>query len=256
MRILFDTDLEGATGVYNMEMCFRGDCLFEFAYKELAEDINAAADGAFAGGANEVIVLDGHGELGLDFSQLDSRVICGNSESLNSGFDAMFCIGYHAMAGTWNAFLDHTQSSKTWFEYRINGRPCGEIAQSAIQAAHYNAPVILVTGDEAAVTEAHAFLGEIEEVTVKRSIGRNSCRLYNSAETRKKIREAAMTAVNNLCIGSKSYMLYKPTLPMEILLTYTRSDYADVAVMKNPRLERLDSRTIRKIAESYLDIMP
>jgi D-aminopeptidase len=35
--------------------------------------------------------------------------------------DAYAEIGLHAMAGTQNAFLEHTQSSKQWFDYQING---------------------------------------------------------------------------------------------------------------------------------------
>lgn len=156
MRLFFDTDLEGATGVFNMSMVYRGDPLFDYAYTQLAKDINAALAGAFDGGAQECRVSDGHGEQGLDWSQIDPRALPGDFDS-NWSFDAMFLIGNHAQAGTQNAFLDHTQSASTWFRYTVNGRPTGEIGQSAMQSALVGAPVILVTGDEAAITEAHNF---------------------------------------------------------------------------------------------------
>jgi D-amino peptidase len=258
MKVMILTDLEGAWGVKTMESCFRGDDDFDNAYACLAGDINEAVAGAFDGGANEVVVLDGHGQLGLNLDLIDKRAVSRHytAAALSESFDAMFCVGFHAMAGTQNAFLDHTQSSTSWFEYRINGRPSGEIAQSGLWAAYLNAPMILLTGDEAAVAEAHNFIGELECVAVKRGIGRNQCAMYDEGESRAKIRAAAERAVKSFLSGSCPVKPYKLTLPMEIVLTYMRSDYADQAVKNNPALERIGPRTVRKIAKDYRDYLP
>jgi D-amino peptidase len=192
----------------------------------------------------------------LNFDLIDNRAVCRPQTALLEPFDAMFCVGYHAMAGTQNAFLDHTQSSTSWFEYRLNGRPSGEIAQSAMSAAYWNAPVILLTGDEAAVTEAHNFLGELECVAVKRGVGRNHCVMYGERESRAQIRSAAERAVRSFLSGSCAVKPYKPALPIEMLLTYMRSDYADQAVTNNPALERLGPRTVRKVITDYRDWLP
>ncbi len=45
-----------------------------------------------------------------------------------------FFIGAHAMAGTTNGFLDHTMSSRSWYEYRVNGRLTGEQGMWALCA--------------------------------------------------------------------------------------------------------------------------
>jgi D-amino peptidase len=256
MRVIIQTDLEGAWGVKTMASVFRGDAGFDEAYACLADDINAAVGGAFEGGAGEVVVLDGHGAQGLNFGLIDKRAVCLPQAATSEPFDAMFCVGMHAMAGTQNAFLDHTQSSASWFEYRINGRPCGEIAQCGLDAARWDAPVILLTGDEAAVAEAHNFLEEPECVAVKRGVGRNDCIMYDKDECRERIRAAAERAVRSFLSGSCTVRPYKPALPMEILVTYTRCDYADQAVISNPALERLGPRTVRKIAMSYRDWHP
>jgi D-amino peptidase len=256
MKIIMQTDLEGAWGVKTMASVFRGDVDFDEAYACLAGDINAAVSGAFDGGADEVVVLDGHGAQGLNFDLIDKRARCLPQTALSESFDAMFCVGMHAMAGTQNAFLDHTQSSTSWFEYRINGRPCGEIAQCGLDAACRDAPVILLTGDEAAVAEAHNFYGKLECVAVKRGVGRNQCVMYEKETSRERIRSAAERAVKSFLSGSCMVKPYKPALPMEILLTYMRCDYADQAVSKNPSLERIGPRTVRKIAASYRDWLP
>jgi len=259
MRILICTDLEGAAGVETMESVFRGNPGFEEAYAELARDMNAAIEGAFEGGAIEVVALDGHGPQGLDFDLIDTRALRGDKQLMNEfkkPYDALFYIGAHAMAGTQNAFLDHTQSSMSWFEYKINGRPTGELGQAAIWAAYHDAPVIFVTGDEAAVTEAHNFFGDMECVAVKRGIGRNSCETYDKKISRDKIRRAAERAVSSFLHDPSVYKPYKPSLPAEMLLTYYRTDYADAAIASNPSLERVGPRTVRKIITDYLDILP
>lgn len=92
-----------------------------------------------------------------------------------------------------------------------------------MQAAHYGAPVILVTGDEAAVAEAHDFLGEVECVAVKRGIGRNTCEMYDPEQSRQRIREAAKRAVEPLprrrpavpgCIRRLCRLLYTDLHPL------------------------------------------
>ena len=259
MKIVIVTDLEGVCGVETMESTSRGDPGFEGAYAELAEDINAAVRGAFEGGADEVLVIDGHGAQGLDWDLVDTRAIRGDKNFFNElkkPFDALMCVGYHAMAGTPNAFLDHTQSSQVWFEYKVNGRPTGELGQCGIWAAHQNAPVIFVTGDEAAVAEAREFFGDIECVAVKRGIGRNSCETYDRETTRGNICRAAKRAVEALRNDPSGFRVYRPALPAEILLTYCRTDYADSAMRYNPSLERVGPRTVRKIAVDYIDILP
>jgi len=245
--------------VETMESVFRGDPCFEAAYAELAKDMNAAIAGAFDGGADTVIALDGHGPQGLDWSLIDERAVRGDNKFLNElmkPFDALFFVGCHAMAGTQNAFLDHTQNSRAWFEYKLNGRPTGEIGQAGVWAAHNDAPVILVTGDEAAVAEAHNFYGDIYCVAVKRGVGRNKCETYDKDESRKKIREAAAGAVRTLIAEPSRYKPYKPALPAEMLLTYYRTDFADAAMEAHPALERVGPRTVRKIITDYLDILP
>ena len=255
MRIYFETDLEGATGVFNMPMVSRGDPLFAQAYAGLAGDINAAVEGALEGGADECYVTDGHGAQGLDWSLVDPRAVHGRMEGLES-FDAMFIIGQHAQAGTMNAFLDHTQSSESWFRYSVNGRPTGEIGQSAMYAASCGAPVILLSGDEAAVREAQDFLGDIETAAVKRGIGRNRCIQYDPDDCRRRIREAARRAVERFRADPSQFRPYTPVLPAVCELVFTRADYCDACMKWSRRAERIDARTIRWVAGNYREIFP
>ncbi|MDD3926450.1 MAG: M55 family metallopeptidase, partial [bacterium] len=39
-------------------------------------------------------------------------------EGMSDDFDGVILLGYHAMAGTENGIMDHTYSSKTWYNYQ------------------------------------------------------------------------------------------------------------------------------------------
>jgi D-amino peptidase len=218
-------------------------------------DVNAAVDGAFLGGADHVTVLDSHGGGGnFDLALLDKRAendVKANKKwwgMLDESYFGSFFIGAHAMAGTLRAFLDHTQSSISIYNYIVNGRYIGELGQWAMVCGHFGVPVIMASGDEAAVNEAAQFFGGIETAAVKRALSRSSARLIPNGEAEDKIRLAAKTAVEK----TEASKPFRPLLPMEIKFEFTRSDYCDEAVNKSG-LERIGARTARKIAESYLD---
>ncbi len=259
MKIFIHSDLEGATSVSTIKQIMpRGTPDYDFARTQLAEDVSAAARGCFDAGAEVVTVLDSHGGGGnLTPDMLDERIDLDRKENkrwhgrLDESYDATFFIGAHAMSGTMTAFLDHTMSSLEWHDYMINGKKCGELAIWATVAGYYDVPLVMVSGDESAVVEAHNFFGEIECVAVKRATSRNFAKLYDADECRKKIYDAAFKAVTDLKNGKK-FATFKPIFPAEIKIEFNRADYCEYAVSTHPGCERLDARTIRYIAENGL----
>jgi len=160
-------------------------------------------------------------------------------------------IGAHAMAGTLNGFLDHTQAPESWFEYRLNGRACGELGQWAAVAGAFGVPMLMVSGDEAACAEARAFFAPLETAAVKQGLGRNAALAYPPDEAREKIRQAARRAVGLLGQARP----FQPIRPMEVRLTLYRSDQCDAMAAKWPQAERLDARTLRRVTSDALDIL-
>jgi D-amino peptidase len=261
MNILIMTDLEGISGIDKIEMVSEeGTPGHQFAHERLMLDLNAAIEGAFEGGASNVYVVDGHGG-GKNFikEKLDPRTKqlyhADWQEMIISGkIDAYMEVGVHAMAGTINGFLDHTQSSKSWYNYIVNGRRSGEIAQGAIFCGAFDVPFVMVSGDEAACVEAKAFLGDIECAVVKYGVGRNNARLVDLDEALVRIKTAARESLK--LIGK--IKPYKLLMPLEIILELYRSDMCDEIVKKCENIERLDARTVRKIVHninSYDDIL-
>lgn len=260
MNIFIMTDLEGICGVDEI-----GDVEAEngsekrrAACENLMADANAAIAGFFDGGAANVYIADGHG-YGDNFimEMLDPRVKVLNvaqwSKATAAGeIDAYAEIGMHAMAGAQNAFLDHTQSSTQWFDYRINGRSYGEFGIAAAFSGLYGVPAVMVSGDIAACEEAKRFMGDIETAVVKRAVGRNKAVSLPLEEARLRIYEAAKNAAGR--VGS--IKPYRMLTPIEIRLTFQRTDYCESTLKRCADAERVDSRTVRKYVEkpkTYFD---
>ena len=252
MKIYIITDMEGVSGICNEQQVQRDSPAYAEGRQLLIGDINAAVAGAFEGGATEVVVNDGHGGgFNLLLEQMDSRA---RYERPNGGLDMMpgldatfaglFCVGYHAMAGTLDGFLDHTQSSASWFNYSVNGRRTGELGQCGIWAGSYGVPVLLVTGDRAACEEARDFFGEIETVAVKEGIGRQHARCLHPEVARQAIRAGARRAMER--VGTVPPYRIEP--PLTIRLEYYRSDMAD-AVARRPGTRRIDARTVEQVVD-------
>ena len=251
MTIFIETDLEGISGVGTIAMAADGG---RCARERLMADTNAAVRGAFAGGADRVFVLDGHGGGGNFIPELlDPRAEIAGSEAVPLS-DACFLIGAHAMAGTQNAFLDHTQSSVSWHDYRINGRPFGELGQLAAFAGAFGIPLVMVSGDFAACAEARCQCGNLETAAVKTAEGRNRAVCLPEKEAEAAIYEAARRAVGR--IGE--IKPFRILLPAVIEVEYNRTDYADAVMEYRTDAERTAPRTVRRIVREigrYEDLL-
>ena len=258
MRIYIHTDLEGISGIDRAEMVPRESEDYLQSCELLMGDLNAAVDGAFAGGATEVVVLDSHGGGGnFLLDMLDPRAVNDTRPNgkwwgiMNETFEGTYFIGAHAMAGTMNGFLDHTQSSQSWYNYWVNGRRMGELAQWALVAGHWGVPLVMVSGDEAACAEAHDFFHPCKTAAVKRAVGRQRAEALPLEEARQRIWQAARDAV---AVIPKARP-FRPLMPMEIIVEFTRTDYADQAA-QGQGVERLDARAVRKVTDCALELFP
>ena len=260
MKIYILADMEGISGIRTMPQVKR-DSPTEYAEgcRLMMDDMNAAIDAAFTGGAAEVVACDTHGGGGqVILRDMDPRALYETPPqpsggrvmpALDESFDGVILLGHHARAGTLNGFLDHTMNSSEWFEYTINGRPVGEIGIEAAYAGHFGVPVIAVSGDEAAVREAQELLGPVEGAVVKWGIGRNRARCLSLPNAHQEIRDAVTRAM-----GSIGQMRpFQPELPAVVELTLYRSDMADAYAAK-PGVERVGARTVRRTVDSLLDV--
>lgn len=231
-RIYIVTDLEGASGVYKFAQTREaGNPLGETAKEYLMGDIAAVVRGLRAGGATDIVVLDGHGSQAFvpHLMERGARYITGLPRpgpltGLDGSFAGLVQLGAHAMMGTPDGVLCHTQSSRSENRYWYNGVESGELAQCAAIAGYYDIPTILVTGDEATCREAAKFFGpDCVTVAVKRGLAREAAELYPFDETRQALYEGARKAMD--AIGRCEP--YKLSLPIQAKKEYLTPDASE-----------------------------
>lgn len=220
VKIYVNTDLEGISGVFNFTQTReKGSPDNLLACNYFMDDLASVIHGLRDGGADEIVVLDGHGnqavvphlmDPGANYITGRPRPGAGNLSLLDSSYAAMVMIGFHAMMGTPDGVLNHTQSSKTENRYWYNGIECGELVQNAVIAGYYNVPVIMVSGDVATCREATRFFGEnCVTIATKRGLAREAAELYPFTKTHQALYEGAKKAMTMIS-KNKPYKLQFP----------------------------------------------
>ncbi|PTX61781.1 D-amino peptidase [Melghirimyces profundicolus] len=253
MKIYISADMEGISGVAtNMQL--KKDSEYQRFRRLMTADVNAAVEGAFAGGATEVVVCDGHGNMSnILIEELDSRaeLISGNNrimcqmEGIDGSFDGVFLVGYHGReGGNERAVINHTLAGGCVAEIRVNGRAVGEAELNAGVVGFYNVPVLLVTGDEALVEEVREWSPDIHTVQVKRGVDRLAARLLPPVKAREQIRRKAEEAVRGR--GRIRPHILEGAVTYEIDFHGTNQALMTTTI---PGVERVGPKTVRFTAE-------
>ena len=240
IKIFIETDLEGVSGVYKFAQTREKDTPLNIqACEYFMGDLAAVVRGLRDGGATEIIIIDGHGSQAMipHLMVPGAKYVTGkprpdgNRWSLDKSFSGLVMFGFHAMMGTPDGVLNHTQNSKSENRYWYNGVESGEMAQTATVAGYFGVPPILVTGDVATCREATKFFGpDVVTVATKQGISREAAVLYPFEETRKALYEGAKKAIAAIpkCkpyiveVPTKAKMEYldlDPSLPKPKLMT-------------------------------------
>jgi D-amino peptidase len=255
MKLLIAVDMEGTSGLTTWDQVTPGHAEYQRFRKIMTADVNAAIRGAAEADVDEIVVTDGHwnGD-NLLIEELDPRARLNTGspspfsmvEGVQQGVDAVFFVGYHARIGTENAILDHTWSSTRVMNLWINGRICGEVGLNASLCAHFNAPVILVTGDQAVGAEAREWLPGVETAQTKTAHGRWSAEVLPLVMAQENIYRGALQAVRRFRQGDFPALVKQPQL-VKVRIEFFYADMADKAALL-PGGKRLDGRMIEFVA--------
>lgn len=261
MRILIAADMEGISGVVSWDHVNPDHKEYSRFRKIMTDEVNAAIRGLFEGGADTVLVVDGHaGGRNLLIEDLDPRVqlhsgspsplgmVTGADADING---AVF-VGYHARAGTKNAIADHTWSGKRVANLWLNGDLVGETGLNAAVCGHFDVPVLMVTGDRAVCREATTLLGDLETVAVKEGTGRQAAHCLPPEVACEQIHDAARRAAARLRAGNAPRP-FRASAPVVMTVEFPDSAMADRAALL-PGTER-EERRIRYTGEDILVVL-
>jgi D-amino peptidase len=131
---------------------------------------------------------------------------------------------------------------------RLNGIEMSEGGINAAIAGHFGVPILLVSGDDAAVEEVSGLLGGIGEAVVKWNYGFHSAMTLTPEAGEAVIRDAVAVAVRGLA-SARPYVLETP-----VTVEVTFKNYLPAEVLSYLRgVERADAHTVRYVAEDMLD---
>jgi D-amino peptidase len=252
--IFLVTDAEGVAGVCRQDQTEPKDTEMR---QLLTGEINAAVDGFFAGGADEVIVWDGHdGSQTLSALTIHprARLLIGKlppTMTFDQHYAAIGLVGQHARANRKGAIMAHSFSSLGIQTMLMNGKPVGEIETLAATAGAFDTPLVFLSGDQAAADDLRAIVPNAELAVVKQGFGNYVCLSLSAQAARSLIRDRAMDAMKN--IGT--IKPYKVEGPVTIQIERTTRNAMDVDVQLPPDSEVIDARTVRYRGKDFLEAL-
>jgi D-amino peptidase len=247
LRVFISVDMEGVAGIATFDQVVRGGTGYPRAQELMTAEANAAIRGAFAGGADEVLVNDSHGTMdNLIHDRLDrrARVLFGapRASCMVQGItrdDALAVfVGYHAGAGA-EGVLSHTFSSN-FTELRVNGKPMTEGEVNGLYAASLGVPVGVLTGDDRICEVAQKAFPGVTTVETKTALGWSATDSLQPEECGERIEAAVASAVR----GAGDLAVAEVPEQIELEVDFASILGADYAACV-PRARRLSPRTLR-----------
>jgi D-amino peptidase len=261
MKTWISFDMEGVAGIVDWDQCRpSGGARYEVGCQLMLAEVNAAIEGAIAGGATEVVLNDSHGTM----ANLDPRAVAGGAsyvsgrhkplymmQGLDDSFDAVFLVGYHGSISGEPSTLSHTYNPEVFAAARVNGTEVGESGINALVAEHVGVPIAFVSGDAVTWAETEPFAPGAEHVVTKESITRFSADNLHPTESCRLIREGAERAARAVAAGSVG----TPGIsrPATLELDVQTGDMAEVASWARG-VERTGERTVAITGDDLLAV--
>lgn len=257
MKIYISVDMEGIAGAVSADQLTPTGFEYQRFREFMTAEANAAISAAFEAGATEIVVSDSHGNAqNLLIEKLPKNVLLVRGfprplmmmQGIDETFDGIIFIGYHASTVNSEGVRAHTMSSARLADIRLNGVSMSEGGINAAIAGHFNVPVIMVSGDDAAVKEVTATLGDLEGAVVKWNYGFHSAKSMTPDAARALIREKVGKAVGR--IGQFKPFKLKTPVQMDVRFkNYRPSELLSYL----STVERTDSHSIRFMGKDMIE---
>jgi len=257
-KIYISADMEGVAGAVTGEQLGPGGFEYQRFREFFTDEVLAAIAGARRAGATEILVSDSHGNgqnLLIERLPDDVRVIRSwprplmMMQGIDASFDGAIFIGYHASTTNMRGVRAHTMSSANLTAVRLNGVEMNEAGINAAIAGHFRVPVIMVSGDDAAVAETRSLLGDVEGAIVKNAISFHSTDTLTPIATQRMIDTKVEAAVQRIA----EFKPYEPEPPFTLEVSLKNYRPAELLAYL-PMVERVDAHTIRYVGKDMLEI--
>jgi D-amino peptidase len=258
LKVYISVDMEGVAGVVTGDQLGPGSFEYPKFREFMTRETLSAVQAAKQAGATEILVADSHGNMEnllIDMFPPDVRLIRGSPRRLtmmagiDRTFDAVIFIGYHASTNNLHGVRAHTFSSARLTRVALNGTVVTEGAYNAAIAGHFGVPVVMISGDDAAVAEVRSLVGNIEGFETKKSLGFHSA---NSLTPEASIAGIAQKVKAALARRGdfKPYVVAAP-----ITLDVSFKHYMPAEVLAYLKIvQRVDSHSIRYVGQDMVEV--
>lgn len=258
-RLYISADIEGIAGVVTRDQGGPGAFEYQKGREWMTGEVAAACEAAFEHGLAEVVVSDSHGNgqnLLLDDLPDNVRVVrswprpLGMMQGIEEGgFVGACLIGYHAGASNMSGILAHTLYGLVIREVRLNGAVHPEAAISAGIAAHFEVPLIMISGDDVFVQETSQLFPGVETAITKQSYGTLSGITLKPATARELIRSKVAAA-----LARQDDFTAKPTsAPIHLQIDFKHRMPAEMLSYLGI-VRRLSAYTIEFVGQDMLEV--
>jgi D-amino peptidase len=249
LKVHISVDMEGVGGVVTGEQL--GPTGFEYGrFREfMTREALSAVEAARKAGATEIVVADSHGNgqnLLIEQFPPDVRLIrswprrLGMVAGIDAAVDAAIFIGYHAGTNNATGVRAHTFSSANLTRVALNGTNVTEGSWNAAIAGHFNVPIVMMSGDDAAIAEVRKAVGDIEAAETKRSLGFHSALTLTPQAAAGLIGQRVTAALGRL----QDFKPLKVETPVVVEVSFKNYMPAEVLAYL-PLFERTDSHSVR-----------
>lgn len=257
VKVFIAVDLEGVTGVVTQEQL--GPAGFEYdRFREfMTAEALAAIAGAREAGATDFVVADSHGNglnLLIERFPPEVRIVrswprpLGMMEGLDSTFAAALFVGFHSGTTDLRGVRAHTMSSAHYAGLRLNGREVPESGWGAAIAGALGVPVVMISGDEAAVAELRELVPGVAGAVVKRPVSFHSAATLTPEAGQALIRAQARDGVAR----RTAIRPFAVTAPVTVDLTFKNYRPAELLAYL-PLFTRTTAHSVRFTAPSMLE---
>jgi D-amino peptidase len=258
LKLFISVDMEGVVGVVTADQLGPKGFEYQRAREWMTGELLAAITAAREAGVGEIVVADSHGNgqnLLIDRLPDDVLVVrswprpLGMMQGIDSTFDAAVFLGYHTGTSNPDGVRAHTFSSARLADVQLNGRSVPEGGVNAAIAGHFGVPVIMVSGDDAAVDQVRSIVGDIEGAVVKWNYSFHSAKTMTPAASFGLIKTTMKKALGRLD-DFEAFEISKP-----VTLDVRFKNYRPPQILAYlPIVERTDSHSIRYVGEDMVAI--
>lgn len=267
MKIYVSCDIEGLAGIATFDMEKEDTVLFrELYHQHVAWLIEGIQKSAKNEQITEITIADSHSRgLNLAYARLaemDERISLVSGfprmdymmSGLDSSYDVVFFLGYHADIGKQKGNMDHGYSASVAYDLKINDLAMNETTINAAYASELGVPVGLIIGESGLEEQLfqEKMMPEVPFVSTKESLGRYAIKNRPMQQVREAIVATTSQVLTSFALSElPRYALQTPATVKLQCVTTAQADRIEML----PMIKRIDGRTVSFVGETMKDVM-